>query len=167
MSQCCIDRSGREKAKYRSREAAELAARDSIGEGGEFTVYPCEQGDGWHWESATARNSSKVECATLPGPQEWCSLQSGNRSDELIDDQTAEYLENLGRSNSLFLIESRIRRLEQEIESGKETVQGLRREIGKLVQLLKYSELQLRMSLRELSISRYDYARARRRLIRG
>ena len=85
-----------------------------------------------------------------------CDKHSGdpnNRYEHMDDD----------RENDLHLLEDKICRLKLDIDDKREGIHNLRRELAKLVMRLQSSELELKMSVRELSISRYDYARVKRR----
>ena len=162
MKQCCTDRNGDPKKKYRSREEAEKAARRERNETVGQTVYPCDEGDGRHLASPNASSPTSRQSVITRDARVALNGHTGNPLADSTKREVVKRLADYARPGALQLLEEKIAGFQRDTEEKTEAVRRLRRQIAALKNELESAERDLKASQRKLSNARFEYHRSER-----
>ncbi len=108
MRQCCTDHNGNPKQNYQTKEEAEKAAERRNDDGVAITVYPCEEGDGWHLTSRNAPPPERPKNVMTEEERKLYTKQNRNRMGNLFDEDLVAQIKGEARINTLSILKKNI-----------------------------------------------------------
>jgi len=176
MRQCCTDHNGNPKQKYETQEEAENAAKRGSEKGVAISVYPCEEGDGWH---LTSRNAPPLERPITVMTKEEKKLytrKNKNRIGSLLNKEIVEQMKNEARNNTLPILKKNIEPLQLKFDEIYKEFAQLRKkyrlaerekeDVVVLRELLVETQNKLNVAKQELRAAKNEYESGKRRIER-
>lgn len=166
MRQCCTNHNGRRKQKYKTQEEAENAAYHRKNEGETVSIYPCEDGDGWHLTSNASPPLERPIREMTIEERRLYTKKNKNLLGNSLDKWLLNDLKDKSEKNTLAIYEENIEQAQQELDKKKGIYQNNEKGFLEARKRLRLARQDLNEATLKLQNAQQEYSSEKSRIAR-
>ncbi len=160
MRECCTDHKGHPKRKYKTKAEAEKVAQLRCEEGVNVSVYPCEEGNGWHLTSRNTQHTQAYESIMVQKELLRYKQKSKNPLRNVIDEELSSQIKKM----ALTTLEKKIEETQEKIDQQITLYKSNKKSYVEIRNTMREIELKIRDLKSDMHNYQQEYNIAKRRL---